>query len=662
MAYRIKILLPLPMISAALDYYSEEEYPQGSFVQVPFGRGKYIGIVWHGAIDKDLALNKLKYIIKKFECPPMPMPTMQLIEFMAGYYIQPLGAILKLSLVLPEYFNKMPNPPAIPNYFIEGISSIKTEQDQDTAIATINANITKHQFCVHSLEGITGSGKTLVFLHAIRHAWQMGRNVMVLVPEIALTHNFIRQFKDFFGAEPPVWHSDIAVSLKKKYFGQIIFKQTPIVFGARSAMSLPLDNIGLIILDEEHDIHYKQNQGLRYYARDMAIKLAQYHQASVVLASATPSMETKMNALSKIFVECVLKSRINQANLPKISIIDMKKYTLAKDNFLSPPMIDAISAVLAKGKQALVFLNKRGYAPLYLCQKCGFKVECTACDSFLTHHKSPNRLECGVCAAKYPIPLSCSACGADDSMMAFGPGIEKIAEECQSRYPNARIAVVSSDNINDDEDWSELIAKILKHEIDIIVGTQLLAKGHHFPNLNFVGIVSADSLFCNPDPRALERAFQLLQQVIGRAGRMGDESDALIQSYSPQEPLLLDLANQRIQNFYIGELHRRERGELPPFARMASIIISGKNEKNTMKFAQNLGALAPKIDGFQLLGPAQAPIYKIRHNFRLRFLLKCPKKLRVQNFIYDWINNCPFDWRAVNGIKIEIDIDPQDFY
>ncbi len=655
---RLKILLPIA-ISAPLDYWGAGELMVGQMVMVPFGRKQLIGVVWPGEPDPTLPDEKVREILEILPDPPLPQPLIQLIEFMASYYIQPLGLVAKLALFMPA---KLKKPPKINPFSYHINQHILPNPSQQLAIDSINQHINDQKFQPICLHGITGSGKTLVYCHAILCAWQMGKNAMVLIPEIAQTFNIAKQLGEFLGINPPIWHSNISIAQKRALYNGLTTKNLPIIIGARSALCLPMDNIGVIIVDEEHDGNYKQSQGIRYYARDMAIKLAQLHQCPVVLGSATPSCETMIQAMAGQYKYIALDTRVGKAELPNITLVDMRNDILKRDHYLSPTFIQQLDIMLDKGRQSLVFLNRRGFAPLLLCKHCGHRYECPDCSSFLAMHKKPARLECGLCAHTMPVPQFCAQCQSSDGLIGFGVGVEKISEEILSHFPNARIAIASSDTMNGDTDWQLLYQKSQNNQLDIIIGTQIMTKGHNFPLCDFVGIVSADALLSNPDPRAMERAFQIMQQVIGRAGRQFGGAQAIIQTYNPEDSLLQAIAQYDNEQFIKQELSRRHYSQMPPFARLCAIIISGADAQKTLNIARQLAQQAPKIDEYQLLGPAPAPIFTLRGQYRYRFLVKCPRNLKIHHFMQAWIQCFPPQWRHFQGVQIEIDIDPQDFF
>jgi len=507
------------------------------------------------------------------------------------------------------------------------------------------------------LDGVTGAGKTEVYFEAVAEALRQGKQALILLPEIALSNAFLDRFRARFGCKPALWHSQLSAGQRKLTWRGVADGNTKVIVGARSALMLPYADLGVIIIDEEHDPAYKQEDGVIYNARDMAVVRAHLGKIPVVLVSATPSLETITNAWTGRYEHLHLPDRFGGAGLPQIHVIDMKVDKPARHHFIAPGLHKAITENLERGEQSLLFLNRRGYAPLTLCRTCGHRVECPRCTAWLVEHKKGSKLQCHHCGYSLPFPKECPECHDKDCLAACGPGVERILEEITAYFPEARTVVLASDTTDSHEDLAALLKAIRNNEYDIIIGTQIIAKGHHFPQLTLVGIVDADLGLQGGDLRAAERSFQLLHQVAGRAGREQKPGHVFLQTWMPEHKVMKALASNERNLFLEVEAYEREQSRMPPYTRLAGIIISGKDEQLVTDTARELGRHAPQAEGVQTLGPAEAPFYRLRGNYRRRLLVRADKKLDLQKIISAWMENI----KIPSTIRVYIDIDPQSF-
>ena len=507
------------------------------------------------------------------------------------------------------------------------------------------------------LDGITGSGKTAVYFEAIAAALARGRQVLVLLPEIALTVDWLRRFENRFGAPPLHWHSDVTGARRRETWRAVSTGRARVVVGARSALFLPFPELGLIVVDEEHDGSFKQEDGVIYNARDIAIVRARHAACPVVLASATPTLETVVNVERGRYERIVLPERFGGSAMPEIAAIDMRGESLPSQTWLSPSLREAVTRTMDAGEQALLFLNRRGYAPLTLCRACGYRIECPNCSAWLVDHRLTRRLQCHHCGFAARPPETCPKCEADDAFVACGPGVERLSEEAAEAFPGARTALMSSDALRSAAAAEELIAGIRRHDYDIVIGTQLVAKGHNFPDLTLVGVVDADLGLDGGDLRAAERSFQVLHQVAGRAGRATRPGHALIQTYNPDHPVMAALVAGDRDGFLASEARARESHGMPPFGRLAGIVVSGRDEPAVDAACRALGRAAPRGSETSVLGPAPAPLALVRGRHRRRFLVKAPQGVRIQPAIERWLRQVPLR----RGVRIHVDIDPYTF-
>jgi len=513
-------------------------------------------------------------------------------------------------------------------------------------------------FSVALLDGVTGSGKTEVYFEAVAEAIAHCRQSVILMPEIALTGQFLDRFAARFGVRPAEWHSELSPRLRSRTWHAVAGGEVSVVAGARSALFLPYADLGLIVVDEEHDSAYKQEDGVHYHARDMAVVRGHIAKIPVVLASATPSVETEVNARRGRYRRLHLPERFGGVHLPTVEAIDLTREGPPRGRFVAPHLAEAMKVALERQEQALLFLNRRGYAPLTLCRSCGFRFSCPNCDAWLVDHRFRRQLVCHHCGFFTPRLPSCPKCQASDSFVACGPGVERLEEEAAALFPNARIMVLSSDLVATAERMREELKEIAEGEVDIIIGTQLVAKGHHFPKLNLVGIVDADLGLNNGDPRAAERTFQLLHQVAGRAGRETGRGRGYLQTHQPDHPVMRAIVAGDREAFYTTEIAARERTRYPPFGRLASLVISGPDRPSAEGFARRLASAAPSEEVVRVLGPAEAPIAVIRGRHRFRVLAKAEKSFDLSGYLRGWLRRAP---KAEAGVRLEVDIDPVSF-
>ena len=508
------------------------------------------------------------------------------------------------------------------------------------------------------LEGVTGSGKTEVYFEAVAECVRQGRQALVLMPEIALTAQFLDRFAGRFGVRPATWHSGIGGKRRERLRAGVAAGEVSVVVGARSALFLPFRKLGLIVVDEEHETAYKQEDGVHYHARDMAVVRGKIEGCPVVLASATPSIESRVNASTGRYRHVVLPGRFGGRPLPDIAAIDMRLDKPERGRFLSPPMLNAVKATLAAGDQALLFLNRRGYAPLTLCRACGHRYQCRNCSTWLVEHRFRRALVCHQCGYAERKPEACTECGAFDHLTPCGPGVERIAEEVIELFPEQRVVVLSSDFPGGAERLRQELETVAAGECDIVIGTQLVAKGHNFPHLTLVGVLDADIGLTSGDPRAAERTFQLLQQVTGRAGRGERPGRALVQTYQPEHPVIAALLSGDADRFYEEEIWAREAAGLPPFGRLAALIVSAEEREKAEAHGQALARVAEPPAGVIVLGPAEAPLALVRGRWRFRLLVKTERGIDVQSYLRDWLARGP---KPRGNLKVAIDVDPQSF-
>ncbi|MCX2560926.1 primosomal protein N' [Acetobacter farinalis] len=531
------------------------------------------------------------------------------------------------------------------------------EGAQAEATAALRHTVAEGCFSVTLLEGVTGSGKTEIYLEALAACLEQGRQALVLLPEIALSAQWMERFTRRFGTQPAIWHSEVGQRARRLTWHGAADGSATVVVGARSALFLPFRNLGLIIVDEEHEALFKQEEGVIYSARDMAVVRARLAGFPIALVSATPSLETLANVEAGRYRHLVLPSRHGGATLPETRILDMRDHPPPRGLFLSPVLTEELSATFERKEQAMLFLNRRGYAPLTLCRACGHRMECPHCTAWLVEHRNRKILSCHFCDHTEPMPETCPSCGAEQSLTPIGPGIERITEEARHLFPDARILVMASDTLGGPAATAEAVGKISRQEVDLVIGTQIVAKGWHFPHLTLVGIVDADLGLGGGDLRAGERTIQLLHQVAGRAGRASTPGRVLLQSYTPEHPVMQALLSGDFDAFMAQEAEQRRPGFWPPYGRLAALIISAETAAAADDTAAALGRVAPYGEGIQVLGPAPAPMAILRGRHRRRLLLRTRKSIAVQPILRRWLGMI----KPGKGVRIDVDIDPVSF-
>ncbi len=655
-----KILLPLANLFP-LDYYipSDLNLAVGDLVVVPFRNKELMAIVWELDVKLPDFANKIKYIKQKIPLEfRLNQEILQLIIWAANYYMTQLGSIAKLVLPvdISEGPIKIKQQELKLNFSLPPLSL--SQQQAFSLITTTNKPTI--------IKGVTGSGKTEVYFHLIANYLQQGKQILLMLPEIALSQQIINRFIARFDFQPIIWNSSVTKAQKKMILRGILTKEVRVIIGARSSLFLPYPDLGLVIIDEEHDSSYKQDDGILYNARDCAVLRSTLTAAEnwtnikVILCSATPSIETIYNANKGKYQLIELSNRYLEATLPEIQIIDMKKQKLAKNSYLSKELITAINKNLLNKEQILLFLNRRGYSPLTLCKLCGYRFTCKFCSAWLVMHKFAKKLECHHCGYQSRIHVSCPECQEEDSLTLCGPGIERIEEEVRSLFPEKEIAVISKDYTTKPEKIRELLHKMENSQIDILIGTQMVTKGYHFPNLTLVGIIDADlGNVNNGDLSSTERNYQLLHQVGGRAGREDKQGIVLLQTYYPDNIIFNYIQN--IKNgdsqFFQYELDTRKAQNMPPFTKMASIILSGKDEHKVLELAKKLVSIAPKSSA-RILGPSSASMAKLAGKFRYRILVIVEKQFNLQKLLQIWLLSI----KIPSYCHLKIDIDPKNFY
>lgn len=507
------------------------------------------------------------------------------------------------------------------------------------------------------IDGVTGAGKTEIYFEAVAEALKKGRQALIMLPEIALSNAFLERFKQRFGCAPGMWHSSLSPAQRRITWRGVAEGHTKVIVGARSALFLPYADLGLIIVDEEHDPAYKQEDGVIYNARDMAVVRAHLSKIPIVMVSATPSLETMVNAWSGRYDHLHIPDRHGGATMPNMDLIDMREDKPERQHFIAPTLKEAMAETLERGEQVLLFLNRRGYAPLTLCRTCGQRMECPRCTAWLVEHRSTSRLECHHCGYFMPFPKDCPSCGDADSLAACGPGVERIYDEVRSYFPDARTLVLASDTADSHDKLKAILDDIREQRIDIVIGTQIIAKGHHFPGLTLVGVIDADLGLGGGDLRAAERTYQLLHQVAGRAGREELKGQVYLQTWIPENRVMQALAGHGRDAFLDVEAQERERANMPPYSRLAGIIVSGRDEKQVDEVARALGMSAPQGEGIRTLGPAPAPLARLRGNYRKRLLVQADKTINIQKTIDGWMGTV----KIPSTVRVQIDIDPQSF-
>jgi primosomal protein N' (replication factor Y) (superfamily II helicase) len=713
------VLLPYPF-PGPFDYRVPPgmDPKPGDVVLVPLNRREEVGVVWDAPADAAVPSHKLKTVVGILDTPPMTESLRRFVDWIAAYTLTPPGEVMAMALRVVSgaarpivRYRRADAPPAVrltpprqrvldvlarqeprlaadllreaqvsaavlrgmteaglvttelsapgspflppdPDYPGPALSPLQ----QPVAAALCDA-VSARGFSVTLVDGVTGSGKTEVYLEAVAACLRTGRQALVMLPEIALSSQWIERFQRRFGVAPAVWHSDLPSRVRKVTWQAVAEGTAPVVVGARSALFLPFPDLGLVVVDEEHEAAFKQQDGVVYNARDMAVVRARLSGCPAVLVSATPSLETVANVEAGRYAHLRLNSRHAGASLPKISLIDLRETPADRGRFLAPPLIQAVRETLARGEQAMLFLNRRGYAPLTLCRACGHRMQCPNCTAWLVEHRTRSQLLCHHCGHTIPIPSECPVCKVKDSLTPVGPGIERITEEAALVFPEARRMIMASDTIAGPHAAAAAAHAIEAREVDLIIGTQLVAKGWHFPHLTFVGVVDADLGLAGGELRASERTVQLLHQVAGRAGRAEAPGQVMLQTFIPEHPVMQALLQGDLDAFMESEAESRRDGEWPPYGRLAAVIVSADTAIMADTVARDLGWAAPRGDGIVVLGPAPAPMALLRGRHRRRLLLKVRRDVAVQPILRAWLASV----RVPAGGRVDVDVDPISF-
>jgi primosomal protein N' (replication factor Y) len=697
------------------------ELAPGDLVVVPLGPRQATGVVWAENHNPNPRLdNRMKDVEEKLDIPPLKEELRRFVDWVANYTLSPRGMVLRMCLRMGEHLGPARErigvrlagaPPQrmtaarqrVLALLADGFARGKGEAAQEAgvsagvvdglidegtletvvlppepvarapdpqfaaadltpaqraAVDALRDIVAKGGYSATLVDGVTGSGKTQVYFEAVAETVRRDRQTLILMPEIALTAQVLDRFAERFGVRPAEWHSQLTPRQRARTWAAVAAGEASVVVGARSALFLPYADLGLIVVDEEHDAAYKQEDGVHYHARDMAVVRANVAGIPIVLASATPSVETEVNARRARYRRLHLPERFGGAHLPAIEAIDLKREGPPRGRFIAPRLAEAVQIAVERGEQALLFLNRRGYAPLTLCRNCGLRLACLNCDAWLVDHRFRRRLVCHHCGFAMPTPEKCPTCEATESFVACGPGVERLEEEVAALFPDTRILVLSSDLVAGVERMREELAEIEQGLVDIVIGTQLVAKGHHFPKLNLVGIVDADLGLANGDPRAAERTFQLLHQVVGRAGREEGRGIGYLQTHQPEHPVMRALIAADREAFYTSEIALREATHYPPFGRLASLVISAADKHAAESHARRLAAASPRADEVRVLGPAEAPLALVRGRHRFRLLVKSPRGFDLSAYLRAWIAAVP---KAKGDIRLDVDVDPQNF-
>jgi primosomal protein N' (replication factor Y) len=692
----------------------------GDFVSVPLGPNEYAGVVWGEGTAEPRLHNRLKEISGKLDLPPLKDELRSFVDWMANYTLGARGTVLRMTMRmgahLPPERERVgvrlagAEPPRMTaararvlRLLADGMARSKSEAAREagvsagvidglidegtletfvlppepvarqpdpdfatpdlspaqTGAARMLRETVAQGFSVSLVDGVTGSGKTEVYFEAVAETMRRGKQALILMPEIALTGQFLDRFAQRFGVRPAEWHSQLAPRKRARTWAAVASGEVKAIVGARSALFLPYADLGLIVVDEEHDQAYKQEDGVHYHARDMAIVRANIAKLPVILSSATPSIETEVNVRRGRYKLARLPERFGGQHMPHVEAIDMTREGPPRGRFIAPRLAEEVKISLERGEQALLFLNRRGYAPLTLCRACGHRFACPNCDAWLVEHRFRRRLVCHHCGYAAPLPEECPKCHAKESFTAVGPGVERLQEEVAALFPKARTIILSSDLIESIERMREELESVAQGQFDIVIGTQLVAKGHHFPKLNLVGIVDADLGLSNGDPRAAERTFQLLHQVVGRGGREAGRGLGFLQTHQPEHPVMRALISGDRDAFYDTEIASREATGYPPFGRLAALIVSGGDKHETENYARALARAAPLDENVRVLGPAEAPLAVVRGRYRFRLLVKTPRAFDLSGYLRGWRAHAP---KTKGNLKLEIDVDPQSFY
>jgi primosomal protein N' (replication factor Y) (superfamily II helicase) len=649
---KVPILLP-NIFNHPFTYESHINLKIGDYVIVPFGKSKITGVVWDEFEKKNDRNFKVKSVLKKLDISPLKKTTIKFLNWFSEYNIVPKGMTLKLLLLSSNAVEKFKKDTFKDFEFNIKKNSIKLSEEQKKSLNRMN--VSNEKFRVHVLQGTTGSGKTIVYFEALKDIIKKGHQGLILLPEIGLTGQFEKKFLEFFGFTPAIWHSAMSKKKKEIIWSGVANGEIKVVIGARSSLFLPFKKLGLIIVDEEHDQSYKQDEGVTYNARDMAISRASFENIPINLITAVPSIETYENIKKGKYSISKLEQRYKNASLPNYEIINLNETKLEKQSWLSKNIIDKVNLHLDKKDQVLFFLNRRGFSPHVLCNKCFKSYSCPNCSINLVFHKKKNNLLCHYCGFKSPLKRTCGKDG-DCEIIFSGPGVERISEEVKKNFPLKKIEIFSSDTMNK-KDSSEKLEKIINNEVQILVGTQLISKGFHFPSLNCIVVVDIDLSSQGHDLRGAEKNLQLYHQLSGRAGRTGKPATVYFQTYNTNTKMISDLTNSNPEIFLDRELDIRRQNKLPPFQRFISLILTGDNESKLEKEAFNFkNFIEKKIEG-RILGPVSAPIFRLKRKYRIRLLIRGAKTLKLQNSLSIIIPNYKFS----SGIKLSVDVDPINF-
>ena len=691
----------------------------GSVLVAPLGPRQLLGVAWESERlpTQEVGDNRLRPIIGTLDVPPIRAPLRRLAEWTADYYIAPLASVLRMILPsssalegprqLTEYRPTGMVPDRMTPQRLKALASLEGRQgtvreladhasvsdavlrglvkagalealaveadrplpvpDADFAPPDLNeeqeeaarslASAVGKGFDPILLDGVTGSGKTEVYFEAIAECLRQGKQALVLLPEIALTEPFLKRFQNRFSCEPVAWHSDLRSSQRRRAWRGIVSGEAKVTVGARSALFLPYADLGLIVVDEAHEPSFKQEDGVQYHARDVAVMRGKFEDVPVILSSATPAIETRHMVEIGRYREVTLSHRFAGASMPVIRALDLTQDPPLRGRWLAPSLVAELEANLERGEQSLLFLNRRGFAPLTLCRHCGHRFQCPNCTAWMVEHRLMARLACHHCGHVMPPPKACPECGEEDSLVACGPGVERIADEVAALFPEARTAIVTSDTIWSPARAAEFVAQMEANAIDIVIGTQLVTKGYHFPNLTLVGVVDADLGLAGGDLRAAERSFQQIQQVAGRAGRGDKSGRVLVQTHDPDAPVIAALVSGDAPGFYSAETEARRDAAMPPFGRLAAIVVSAEDSSEAEAVAGRIRRAAPAVEGMAVFGPAPAPLAMLRGRHRQRLLVHAARSLDVQDVIRDWLAGV--EWSP--KVRVSVDVDPYSF-
>ncbi len=650
---KIPILLPNILNHPFTYKFSNLNIKLGDYVEVPFGKNKKIGIVWDEFEKNKNKQYLIKNVIRKLEIPSLNLETINFLKWFSEYNMVPIGMSLKLHLLSNEAIEIQNNEELQKYNTYKKANEIKLSKEQLTSVKAITKNDNK--FRVHVIQGTTGSGKTIVYFNSLKKKIKEGFQGLILLPEIGLTGEFQKKFKEFFGFDAAIWHSSVTIKNKKIIWNGIATGKIKVLIGARSSLFLPFSNLGIIIVDEEHDQSYKQDEGIIYNARDMAISRASFANIPINLVTAVPSIETFYNIKKEKYLHSRLYKRYLDANLPKHEIINLNKSNLKNNSWISDTTIEKVKDHLNKNDQVLFFVNRRGFAPYVLCKKCLKVHTCSNCSINLVYHKKKENLICHYCGYTTKLNRKCN--DNKNCEYAFsGPGVERIYDEVKKIFPDKKVIIFSSDTMNK-KSSSEILEKIKNNKISILIGTQLISKGFHFPNLNCIVVVDIDLTLHGHDLRAAEKNLQLYHQLSGRAGRTGKPATVYFQTYNVESRIISQITNSNPDIFLEKELALRKKNNLPPFERFISIILSGKNEKKVESFAYKLKEKLNKNLNAKILGPVIAPIFKINNNFRYRILIRSIKTQKIQKTLSNILNN----FKNQKEIKLAVDVDPINF-